>query len=212
MPSNNLIVLDADGVLIDYHAGYANAWERAFGEKLVVRDPEGHHPMHYWNVPVLSDAGRLHLHVKGFTEEAWSTMPALPGAVEACEQLQRMGFRLVCVTALSPRWRAARSANLSALGFSMDEVYAVGHSSDTAAPGTPRPVGNPKLEVVTQLAPALFVDDHLPYFQGLPANIWRALIDVRQNGSANSDPLLEPPHSGHASMTEFAAWCKRRYV
>ena len=212
MPSSNLIVLDADGVMIDYHAGYASAWERAFGEKLTVRDPEGHHPMHYWNVPQLSEVGQAHLATKGFTEEAWSTMPALPGAVDACQQLQRMGFRLACVTALSPRWRAARSANLTALGFSMEEVYAVGHSSDTAAPGTPRPVGNPKLDVLTQLAPALFVDDHLPYFQCLPAGIWRALIDVRPNGSANSDPHLEPPHSRHSSLAEFAAWCKRRYV
>ena len=209
---SNLIVLDADGVLIDYHAGYAQAWERAFGEKLQVKDPQGHHPMHYWDVPQLCAAGQAHLSEKGFNEEAWSTMPALPGAVEACAKLQRIGFRLQCATALSPKWRDARAANLKAMGFSMDEVHAVGHSSDTATPGTPRPVGNPKLQLVTALAPLFFVDDHLPYFQGIPAGIRRALIDVRPNGSANNDPMLEGPDSRHASLAEFAAWCAKRFV
>lgn len=209
---SNLIALDADGVLLDYHAGYAQAWYRAFGEALTVRDPEGHHPMHYWDVPLLSAAGQAHLQEHGFTEETWSTMPALPGAVEACRHLQRMGFRLVCVTALGERWQAARAANLAAHGFELDQVYAVGHSSDTAAPGTPRPVGNPKLALVRELMPALFVDDHLPYFQGVPKGVWRALIDVRPNGSANHDPQLEPAHSTHTSLAEFTAWCQRRYV
>jgi hypothetical protein len=27
-----LIALDADGVLLDFHLGYADAWRRAFGE------------------------------------------------------------------------------------------------------------------------------------------------------------------------------------
>jgi hypothetical protein len=209
---SNLILLDADGVMVDYHAGYAQAWERAFGEKLQVKDPQGHHPMHYWEVPLLDATGQAHLNEKGFNEEAWSTMPALPGAVEACRELQRIGFRLQCASALSPKWRDARAANLKALGFEMEDVHAVGHSSDTAAPGTPRLASNPKLQIVTTLAPRFFVDDHLPFFQGVPAGVWRALIDVRPNGSTNGDPTLESPHSRHQSLAEFAAWCKQRFV
>ena len=34
-----LIALDADGVLLDFHLGYAGAWARAFGTLPAERDP-----------------------------------------------------------------------------------------------------------------------------------------------------------------------------
>jgi phosphoglycolate phosphatase-like HAD superfamily hydrolase len=201
-----LIALDADGVLLDYHAGYAMAWQNAFGETLSVRDPQGYHPMQYWNVPQLSAEGQQHLRQYGFTEEVWSTMPALPGAVLACQQLRELGYRLECVTALPAKWQQARAVNLAQLGFELDAVHAVGierHGADKVA-------GNPKRDCIAHLAPAFFVDDYLAYFQGVPTGVWRALIDVRPNGSPNHDPALEPPHSRHPSLLAFALWRMRQ--
>lgn len=205
MPSP-LIALDADGVLLDYHAGYAMAWQRAFGDTLAVRDPQGHHPMQYWDVPQLSAAGQQHLRQHGFTEEVWRAMPALPGAVLACEQLRALGYRLECVTALPTRWEQARAANLRSLGFKLDRVHAVGRERH----GAEQVAGNPKRERIAALAPAFFVDDYLTYFQGIPAGTWRALIDVRPHGSPNHDPSLEPAHSRHPSLLAFALWRMRQ--
>ena len=36
--SRPLLALDADGVLLDFHRGYASAWERAFGSAPRERD------------------------------------------------------------------------------------------------------------------------------------------------------------------------------
>ena len=44
----NLIVLDADGVLLDYHSAYASAWARAFGVSSALRDPQAYWPLDRW--------------------------------------------------------------------------------------------------------------------------------------------------------------------
>jgi hypothetical protein len=42
--------VDADGVLLDFHLGYAGAWERAFGKRPLERDPLAYWPMDRWHV------------------------------------------------------------------------------------------------------------------------------------------------------------------
>ena len=44
-----------------------------------------------------------------FNEDFWSTIPAVPGALEACELLADLGYELVCVTALNERFSGARA-------------------------------------------------------------------------------------------------------
>jgi phosphoglycolate phosphatase-like HAD superfamily hydrolase len=198
--SHDLVVLDADGVILDYHEGYALAWERAFGHRPEVRNPDGYHPRDYWDVPALTGEALRHLWTVGFDEELWRSMPALPGAREACRQLRDAGHRLVCVTALGPEFEAARTANLRELGLEFEAVHAVGHQG----------AGNPKQAAVDRLRPAAFVDDYLPYLQGIGDRTWRGLIDARSHASPNRDPSLEAPHSRHSNLQEFAEWWVHR--
>ena len=194
--ADDLVVLDADGVLLDYHEGYALAWERAFGVRPAVRNPDGYHPRDYWDVPALSASELRHFWTVGFDEVLWRSMPALPGALEACRQLRDAGYRLVCVTALGPEFEVARTANLDELGFEFAAVHAVGHLG----------AGNPKQAAVDRLRPAAFVDDYLPYLQGIGHGTWRGLIEARSHASPNRDPHLEEPHSRHANLEDFADW------
>jgi phosphoglycolate phosphatase-like HAD superfamily hydrolase len=196
MQNTRLIALDADGVLIDYHEGYAQAWERAFGHRPALRNAEGYHPMDYWNVPTLNRKELEHLRLHGFTEQTWRNMPAIPGAVAACRELQQAGYSLVCVTALEPSFEEARTYNLRTLGFHFDSVHAVGA----------RDAGNPKRERIKALKPAAFVDDYLGFLQNLPPNTWRALIRGRPHNSPNLDRSLSPPDSTHVSLAEFSKY------
>ena len=94
-----LIALDADGVLLDFHLGYADAWRRAFGAAPAERDPLAYWPMDRWQVDRLDDAGRAHFR-RHFDETFWTSVPEIPGAMDACQRLPRQGTNW----SASPRW------------------------------------------------------------------------------------------------------------
>jgi len=116
MTTRPLIALDCDGVLLDFHLGYASAWARAFGQAPAERDPLAYWPMDRWEVERLDPERRV-LFRAAFDEHFWTTMPPIPGALEACHRLHDAGFELVCVSALELEFEAARLRNLRDLGF-----------------------------------------------------------------------------------------------
>jgi len=194
--STPCIALDADGVLLDYNLAYADAWRRAFGARPQERDPEAYWAFDRWDVERLEGAALARFR-SCFDEQFWSTVPALPGAVEACHQLQQAGYRLVCVSALDLRFERARALNLQRLGFPIERVIATG--SDAVH-------RSPKAEALAALQPLAFVDDYLPYMQGLPSGLHAALVHREPNGSPNKGPQMSAVHSEHDDLSEFAAW------
>jgi phosphoglycolate phosphatase-like HAD superfamily hydrolase len=189
-----VIALDADGVLLDFHLGYAGAWQRAFGTRPAERDPQAYWPMDRWDVPRLDAAAREHFR-RFFDESFWESVPAIDGALAACEQLVQAGFDLVCVSALEARFEAARLRNLRALGFPIERVVATGH--DNAA-------RSPKADAIEALQPVAFVDDFLPYLRGIPAHVHTALVLRAPHGSPNSGPELVLAKSQHQDLAQFA--------
>jgi phosphoglycolate phosphatase-like HAD superfamily hydrolase len=190
------IALDADGVLLDYNRAYAEAWRRAFRELPKERDPNAYWAIDRWQVERLDGEPLARLR-SCFDEQFWSTVPALPGAVEACHRLREAGYRLVCVSALDSRFEKARALNLQQLGFPIERVIATGSAAIHRSP---------KAEALAALQPIAFVDDYLPYMQGLPSGLHAALIHREPNGSPNKGPQLSAVHSEHVDLGEFAAW------
>jgi phosphoglycolate phosphatase-like HAD superfamily hydrolase len=191
---NPLIALDADGVLLDFHQAYASAWERAFGARPALRDPKAYWPIDRWDVQRLSGAGLETLRAC-FDETFWSSVPALPGALDACQRLVAGGFRLVCVSAVDSKFAAARETNLSALGFPLDGLVATGHTAVDVSP---------KAEALARLKPVAFVDDYLPYHRGVHPAIHKALVMREPNGSPNTGPDLQHVDSQHPNLGAFA--------
>ena len=194
------IALDADGVLLDFHRGYAGAWARAFGAFPLERDPQAYWPMDRWHVERL-DAERRVTFRAYFDTEFWSTVPAIDGAVSACIRLHDAGFDLICVSALDAEFESARLQNLRAHGFPIERVIATGHAEGDRSP---------KAEAIELVKPVAFVDDYLPYFRGLPSHVHTALILRAPNGSPNTGPEMETVRSIHADLADFAeAWLTR---
>jgi phosphoglycolate phosphatase-like HAD superfamily hydrolase len=195
-----LIALDADGVLLDFHLGYASAWQRAFGTAPLERDPQAYWPMDRWHVERL-DAERRAVFRAAFDEHFWSTVPAIPGAVDACHRLRDAGYDLVCVSALDLDFEAARLHNLRAAGFPIDRVIATGN-----APGE----RSPKADPIAALAPVAFVDDYAPYLRGVPAAVYTALVLRAPNGSPNTGDDLRLARSVHDDLAGFVEhWLTR---
>ena len=195
-----LIALDADGVLLDFHLGYAGAWRRAFGAHPAERDPQAYWPMDRWHVDRLDDAGRAHFR-RHFDDEFWSSVPAIDGAIEACQRLHDAGYDLVCVSALEAEHEAARLRNLRSHGFPIERVVATGNAAGLLSP---------KADAITALAPQAFVDDYLPYLRGMPSNVHTALVLRGPNGSPNVGDEMAMVDSTHDDLAGFVShWLAR---
>ncbi len=188
-----LIALDADGVLLDFHLGYAGAWQRAFGAMPVERDPLAYWPIDRWTVDRLDDAGRAHFR-RHFDDLFWSSVPVIDGAVAACHRLRDAGFDLVCVSALDAEFESARLRNLRQSGFPIERVVATGNAVGTRSP---------KAEAIAALDPEAFVDDYLPYFRGIPRSVHAALVLRAPNGSPNEGAELSITSSVHDDLSGF---------
>ena len=200
MRKRPLLALDGDGVLLDYLEGYAEAWREAFGARPAVRDPLGYGPLERWEVPRLDAEGRARFR-QHFGTKFWSSVPAIPGAVDACVRLHDAGFELVCVTALDAEFEASRLKNLRALGYPIERVYATPHDGGHRSP---------KADMLAELRPIAFVDDYLPYLRGVAPDVHTALITRGATGGPNEGPELALAKSTHLDLADFADfWLKR---
>jgi phosphoglycolate phosphatase-like HAD superfamily hydrolase len=198
--ARELIALDADGVLLDFHLGYAGAWQRAFGAFPRERDPLAYWPMDRWEVERLDEAKRAHFRGH-FDETFWTTVPAIDGAIDACHRLHDAGFDLICVSALEAEFESSRLANLRNLGFPIERVIATGNAAGERSP---------KADAITALNPRAFVDDYLPYLRGVPGHVHTALVVRALNGSPNEGPDMALAHSLHTDLADFAThWLAR---
>ena len=199
--SRPIIAIDADGVLVDYNTAYAGAWERAFGSRPQEADPTAYLAINRWDVPWLDPADVVKFRTV-FDFEYWSTIPAMPGAIDATKMLYNAGYELTCVSAVPNEWAAARLQNLHDLGMPIRTVFGVDATS--------KPVDrSPKADILAKLKPVAFIDDYLPYFNGVTGT-HRALLDrspmAADNPKKKFEHLLSSVDSTHANLFDFACW------
>ena len=197
MADKPLIILDADGVMLDYHAAYIKAYENFSGAKPKLVNPNAYWVIDQYDIERLNE-NDLKRFKANFNKEFWENVPALPGAVEACNMLAEY-YRIVCVTAIDPEFSQARYYNLRNLNFNVDFVYGTGHPKS----------GSPKKDLVNHLRPIAFVDDYICYHEGIDPDIHRALITRENENSPNNDKhnrFTIQVDSEHKDLLEFAKW------
>jgi phosphoglycolate phosphatase-like HAD superfamily hydrolase len=200
MKNKNIIALDGDGVLLDYHTAYQQAWGKAFGDIPKVKDPLAYWPKDRYEVRHLTGSD-LHYFRSFFNEEFWSTIPPIERAVEACKNLKEQGFELVCLTALDHQFKDARLSNLMDCGFPIEQVIT-----------TPSKVGSmsPKADILRDINAIAFVDDYLPYFGGVSRSIHKALIMREPNGTPNKGVDIVLVDSLHDDLYSFSVMWQTR--
>lgn len=196
MKNSKIIALDCDGVLLDYGLAYGDAWSRAFSEAPILYNPNAYWPIDRWNVPTLSGQALEQLR-SAFDEVFWSSIPAIDGALEACQLLVNAGYELVCVTAISDLHLPARRHNLEALGFPIADVIATANEASRQSP---------KAFALNALNCTAFVEDFAPYLVGVDETIHKALILRDPDGSPNVGQALELANSTHGNLSDFAHW------
>lgn len=199
--ARKVAALDCDGVLLNYHQAYGEAYARAFGGPLAVSNPNAYWPRDRWGIPLLS--GRdLEYFRNQFNYEFWANIPPIKGALTACQKLCDAGYDLIVVSALEPEFQEARWTNLKRLGFPVSDVVATSSKSEDGE--------SPKAPVIRMLRPTFFVDDFLPYMRGLASTTHLALVTREPDGSPNQGPELALVHSMHRDLASFTEWWLRR--
>lgn len=193
---NRLIAVDADGVLVNYHEAYRQAWLRAFDEMPSEVDPDAYWAIDRYDIRHLEGIELTHFRNQ-FDNNFWATIPLLDGVYEACYDLVNAGFELVCVSALSKAFESDRLKNLQDAGLPISRVIATENNDHSISP---------KATALHELKPAVFVDDFLPYMRGISPNIHRALIMREPNGSPNQGAELSIVDSQHGNLLEFSKW------
>lgn len=188
-----LIALDADGVLLDYNRGFGNMWKAYFDQPDMVEcDTSAYHAARYWGV---DPPERGHGFWDYFDQNGWRTMPAMPGALEACKALVDAGHRLVCVTSMPEHRAEDRFHNLQSLGFPIERVIATGSKFGCT--------NNPKKEAIEALKPDWFVDDELRKLKDLDG-INLVLINPGHSDCPNRGQPKEFLHMEVPNLLEFA--------
>lgn len=189
---NKTIVLDGDGVVFDYRKAYPGVWKAAFGTEITMVEPNAYHA-HTAHGIKFDSAEQETRFFEYFGEDAWATMPLMEGADDACRLLADVGYKLVIVSSMNPKFEAARLRNCKLHGLPISEVYAVKRTGE----------GNPKLEVLHDLQPVAVVDDLMDNFEGLQPSIHSAFINYgRFDCPSIGHKLLAD--SAHGSLLDFA--------
>lgn len=191
-----LIVLDGDGVIFDYRKAFPGVWKRAFGTDLAMVRPNAYHADAAYGITWESEAQMQHFY-SHFGEEAWSTMPLMTGADEACQLLADAGHKLVIVSSMNPAFGAARKKNCEAFGLPIEEVYAVRRSGATDS--------NPKLAKLNELKPLALVDDLKANFEGLDG-IHRAFIHYGRFDCPSIGHTGAEADTTHGDLLAFAKY------
>ena len=191
--ASKILAIDGDGVLVDYRKAFPGVWKKAFGSDLQMLHENAYHATTAYGIHWESASQEAHFYAH-FDDEAWEAMPALEGALEACQSLVAAGYRLVCVTSMNPAYVEARRRNFRALSLPLEEVVAV-HRNHCL---------NPKLEVLHRLRPLALVDDLADNFNGLDTGIHAAFIDYKRFDAPGREQGDVTANSVHGSLLEFS--------
>lgn len=187
-----LVVSDVDGVVLDFYRGAARVLEGMLGRRMVKVDDRPATKYRYG----LTDEQYQQMRVVMRTHpHGWGNLPVLPGAVEAIHRLNRAGHPVTFLSSCGQSLYDLRRANLDRIGLAHCELICV-EDKDKNAKG----------EVLDQLQPIAFIDDHMKMLiqaTQVPHRVW-----IDHGCSLETDPQGRPwieTHRVHQTPS-LAAW------
>lgn len=167
--NRGIIAIDADGVMLDYNIAFKEVYERAFNVTLTLHDAQAFHATNMWGLKPFTEQEKKEFYRQSHDYAIWTKMPAIPGAVEAVNQLVEMGFEIVCVTSMPPQYEQDRLKNLQNLGFKINKIIATNRIGKE----------NPKKKPIEVLNPLYFLDDLVKNFQDIQCDT--KLVYIERN-------------------------------
>lgn len=189
------IVLDCDGVLLDYSEAYRRIYEQHFETSLSIVKPDAFHAEEYYGIS-FTDITRCAFE-DAFNQFGWCSMKPLAGAIEATRLLKEAGYTIHIVTSIPDLARDIRAQNLKSLGFIIDEVITTGKKIGTQ---------NPKRDFIHQIKPDYFVDDMMENFQDIDKENNTQFVLIENHLVCPANELLKEQitlFSRHEKLLDF---------
>lgn len=201
--SSNVILVDGDGIMLDYNKGFCQVYEKAFGVKLERVFPRYYTAVKEYGINMALHGSFENLY-KQFHEagvNVWTGMPELTGSVKAINSLVDKGYDVRCLTSMPPQFEQDRLLNLQTLGFKINTVYAVDRKVAKA-----QGIDNPKLKIIQETQALAFVDDLMKNFTDCEG------VSTKLYWLDHEHPMEDNPNLGYntdhvirvSSMEEFA--------
>lgn len=176
------IVLDTDGVILDFGKHYVNFAEKILGRKLNHNNSK--YPLK--DLLQVSDKEAQYVWEMFNKTNQWEKIPALPEIEKAIEIIKHFNLEVYVVTSIDKEHQLARERNLNSIGLFPKEIICVGSNHGH------------KNKIITEIKPIAFADDrldHLHRSQDVEHLVW---IDQKQeqiiefnNYHAKVDSLYE---------------------
>lgn len=189
-----IIVLDCDGVLIDYITHFGQIYNKVFNKKLDILNHKAYYPENHYSLSWDDDKQKEHF-FKQFDAHAWRDMQALPGAIEATQKLKKLGYKIIVLTSIPNEFEELRHQNLLELNIPVDATIACGYIKGV----------NNKKPYIEAINPEYFVDDLITNFKGIDSDARHIFIDHE-----HCDILVEKHekikiHKSFSSLENFVA-------
>ena len=160
------IILDTDGVILDFDKGYISAGQYLF-DKEIKEVKKSWSLTEKYNLTVEEDNKIWDYFAKG----GWKNLPLIPGADEAFHELKSLGFSIHVVTGIRPEHSDMRLQNFSKYDLTPDSIDCVGHGSSS------------KTFAIQKYKPIALVDDRLQHINEnlyVPNRCWIDLNDEQK--------------------------------
>ena len=161
-----IIVLDCDGVLIDYMKHFAQIYNKIFNKNLEVLNPRAYYPENHY-ILKWENEKQKEFFFHQFNVHGWRDMQALPGSIQATKNLKQLGYKIIVLTSIPKEAEDKRHENLLALGMPIDATIACGYHKNV----------NQKKTYIEAINPEYFVDDLMANFKGIDSNCKHIFID-----------------------------------
>lgn len=184
--NNNIVLIDCDGVLLDYNKAFAECYAKAYSVDLKVVFPRAYTAVKEYGIDMTKHNSYDDIYRDIEHLQMWRNMPALSGSVEAINRLVNKGYDVRCLTSMPPKYELDRLHNLQKLGFKIDKVYAVDRKIAKS-----QGIDNPKLEIIKSTNAIAFIDDLMKNFtecEGVQTELY--WLD-------NQHPLEDNPNTGY---------------
>ena len=149
---NKDIVLDADGVILDFESSFLAVAKRLLGREVALVTRKYELDLRYGMSVAEVDATWVEFYSGG----AFADIKPLPGAEQAVKALQDGGYRIHVVTGIPENHLDQRLENFAKFGFVPTSIHGVGHGR---ASKTPK---------IRSISPIAFVDDRLEHLHAVP--------------------------------------------